>query len=218
MSGTPKAIDPLRPLDTLIRLLWVGSLLLFVVVPLLALGGSAGDSTEDGFCFETSTRGMPLDDTATVTTGVQNLAPGITQTTGSTVALCVQDMGFVDLMLLLVASLASLAWMLGFLWVTRRLLTRARRNGLFTRDVASDLRRLGWFLLAGGFAQALVTDACWVTVTSHRFTTGYDAVSALLWNIGEWDLGTAIGGVTVLTLARVMDQTVAMREEIDATV
>lgn len=110
----------------------------------------------------------------------------------------------------------TFAFAFGFLayawWLTRT----ARRRGLFSPYVALGVLRLGLYVLVGAVVvSCLRSYADWRLLSS--MADGISASNAL---VGFFDLSwsTLIGGFGLLTVGRVMAQSVRMQREIDATV
>jgi hypothetical protein len=118
-------------------------------------------------------------------------------------------------LLAFLATFPSFAFALGFLgyawWLTRT----ARRRGLFSPEVALGVLRLGLYVLVGAVLVALLRSwAEWRLLTTMAGSDPGDA--ALGFFHLSWS--TLIGGFGVLTVGRVMAQSVRMQREIDATV
>jgi hypothetical protein len=104
---------------------------------------------------------------------------------------------------------------LGFLALAWHLTRTARRTGLFSPDLALGVGRLGLYVLLGAAAVAVVESvASWRLMASMRDGTG-------VWDTLDFvHLSWAIlfAGFGLLTVGRVMAQSVRMQREIDATV
>jgi hypothetical protein len=104
---------------------------------------------------------------------------------------------------------------LGFLALAWHLTRTARRFGLFSPHLALGVGRLGLFVLLGALVVMLVESvASWqVLATMRDGTDVYDSVSFvhLSWAV-------LFAGFGLLTVGRVMAQSVRMQREIDATV
>lgn len=104
---------------------------------------------------------------------------------------------------------------LGFLTLAWLLTRTARRRGLFSPHVALGVGRLGLFVLLGAIAVSLVQ--AWAS--SRLLASMRDGAS--LWDgISFVHLSWAVlfAGFGLLTIGRVMAQSVRMQREIDATV
>jgi len=101
----------------------------------------------------------------------------------------------------------------GYTWWLTRL---ARRRGLFSPDVALGVLRLGLVVLVGA-----IVVSCLRSYAEWRvLSTMADEVSRTNALLGFFRLSwsTLIGGFGLLTVGRVMAQSVRMQREIDATV
>jgi hypothetical protein len=104
---------------------------------------------------------------------------------------------------------------LGFLALAWHLTRTARRRGLFSPHVALGVGRLGLYVLLGAITVALVE--AWASgrllATMREGTTPWDSVAFvhLSWAV-------LFAGFGLLTVGRVMAQSVQMQREIDATV
>lgn len=218
MSAT-RHRDPLGPIDTIT---WFALVLLFAFFVLLASSAAMGWHPSVGNwgtshpCIEVPQTGLWIGGAGEGSDGVQNLRPGVTQGFPDRFRLCQEGMSTTDRALSSIPVLLDLLWTIGFLLLTRRMIKRARAGGLFTDTLATALRRLGWFVLAGWVVLQAVGATCLVLVTSHLVT---DFAPAAAWPAHwHWSWATIIGGFGLLTIARVMRETVPMREEIEATV
>ena len=110
---------------------------------------------------------------------------------------------------------AELALFAGFLLLARRLIRSARRDGLFTAQVAARTRTLGWFLLLGPLAAAaLHATADGIVLSSAIHDVG--------WSTGlrtaDVPLTLVVVGLGVLTVSRMMRRAVMLQDEADATI
>jgi hypothetical protein len=114
-----------------------------------------------------------------------------------------------------VSELPDLCYSLGFLTLAWLLTRAARRRGLFSPQVALGIGRLGLFVLLGSVAMgALRWWAQWQVVSSMADRSGPGRL------VGAFHLhwSTFFIGFGLLTLGRVMSQSVRMQREIDTTV
>jgi hypothetical protein len=112
-------------------------------------------------------------------------------------------------------TLPPVAFALGFLgyawWLTRT----ARRRGLFSPDVALGVLRIGIYVLVGAvLVAALSSWADWRLLVTMTGSGDWDALVAFF----HLSWSTLIGGFGLLTIGRVMAQSVRMQREIDTTV
>ncbi|MEL4504159.1 hypothetical protein AAEX63_04010 [Luteococcus sp. H138] len=211
--------DPLGPIDTIT---WLAMVLLFALFVLMAsspmLGGhpAIGNWGTSHPCIEVPHTGLWIGGSGEGTDGVQNLRPGVEQGYPDRFRLCQESMSATDRALSSVPVLLDLLWTIGFLLLTRQMIKRARRGGLFTSQLASALQRLGWYVLAGWVALQAIGATCMVLVTSHLVT---DYSPAAAWSAHwHWSWATVIGGFGLLTIARVIRESIPLREEVEATV
>lgn len=93
---------------------------------------------------------------------------------------------------------------------------RIRRDGIFAMHTADRLRALGWFVFAGEVLATLIEAIArgWLADTMIN-----GSVPMLSWS-GDWKLSWAalILGVVLISFARIMKISAAMREELDGTI
>ena len=100
----------------------------------------------------------------------------------------------------------------GFAWMLTRI---ARRRGLFSPHVALGVGHLGLYVLVGAVAVSLLR----MWGEEHLFLTMIDVSSSGLWfPFFHLSWTTLFAGFGLLTIGRVMAQSVRMQREIDATV
>lgn len=148
--------------------------------------------------------------------GVVNTRPGVSVGVPQEFRLCQDGMSASTRALFSVPALVDFVWLVGFLLIALHLTRVARQQGLFTKAVARVTSGLGRYLLVGSFIVALVRAICFSVGTSH-LVTGYGAMSGVVGNF-HWSWAAILGGVAAICVARVMHQTIPMREEIEATV
>jgi hypothetical protein len=118
-------------------------------------------------------------------------------------------------LLAFLGTFPSFAFALGFLayawWLTRT----ARREGLFSPEVALGVLRIGLYVLVGAVLVAVLRSwADWQLLITMTDSAPWDAL------VGFFHLSwsTLIGGFGLLTVGRVMGESVRMQREIDHTV
>ncbi len=113
------------------------------------------------------------------------------------------------------SELPDLCYTLGFLALAWLLTRAARRRGLFSPHVALGIGRLGLFVLLGSVAVGAVR--WWAQWEIVRSMADHSSPARLL---GAFHLhwSTFFIGFGLLTLGRVMSQSVQMQREIDSTV
>lgn len=222
MADSSKTLDPLGPIDFITRALTALLCALPVAVVLLTavfgghpMIGNIGSSLP---CIEVPQTGLTIGGTGgTPREGIVHLAPGTTQGVPSHFTLCQETMSQTDRVLSSLPVLLNIVWVVGFFLLTRRIIAHARHTGLFTTTVAKGLERLGWYILGGWALVQLVGSVSMAVVTSHLVSEHYNILLAAPSHL-HWNWAVVISGFAVLSIARIMQQTVAMREEIDATV
>jgi Protein of unknown function (DUF2975) len=104
----------------------------------------------------------------------------------------------------------------GVLFLLWRMMVTARRNGPFTPRVAAALRRLGWFIIIGSTAAALVhliaIDALLTIMT--RITNPFPNLILVPLHLTI----PVLAGAALLTFARIVKAGAAMDAEIQATI
>jgi hypothetical protein len=114
-----------------------------------------------------------------------------------------------------VANLPDYLYALGFVASTWLLIRTARRRGLFSPHVALGVGRLGIYVLVGALAVSLLR--LWGEERVFLSMVGPKG-SGLYWYFFHLSWSTLIAGFGLLTVGRVMAQSVRMQREIDATV
>ena len=109
----------------------------------------------------------------------------------------------------------DLLFLIGFLVLTRRLISHARADGLFTEDVARRVGLIGAFVLVGSLFTAVASAISDGMVLCHaRLGEPWG------WGFVNFSLPVplVIAGFGILTVARVLHIAVGMQHEIDATI
>lgn len=109
----------------------------------------------------------------------------------------------------------QLSFLIGFLLLTRRLISHARRHGLFTAAVARRVGLTGAFVLGGSLFIAIVRSIADGAVLHHA-----QRGEEWGWVFANFSLSvpTLIAGFGILTFGRVLQIAVEMQHEIDATI
>ncbi|GAB3006542.1 hypothetical protein [Saccharothrix stipae] len=194
--------NPLQPFTGFIRLMWSVTTVLSAVAVLLVAFASYGTSV----CF-TSELGTELMGT--------KVRGDVAHVSAESLRICVSRpdgwdrvLGLADLVLPMV-SYALLLFLL------MRLLERGAVEGVHTVVTADRLRRLGWFALVAVPVATLGEAAAQVRLLSQVLP---DADLPLLtgeWDIPWWAVATGLG---MLSLAKIMRTSAAMREDLEGTV
>ncbi len=110
----------------------------------------------------------------------------------------------------------SLLFSIGFLLGLHILIRTARRDGMFTTGVARGVTALGWYLLVGAAVVATIQAGGNALLLQQMVDGGVG------WNVvvAGWSitLSTLIGAFGMITFGRLLQRTVPMREELDATI
>ena len=149
-------------------------------------------------------------------TFVQGLKPGAHLGVPRTFTICADHMSGTNRALFSVPVLLDVMWSIGFLALTLALTRRARRRGLFTHEVARATTHLGWFILAG-WAVVNLSGAVLRSVGVSHLVRAYSVIPGVFANL-SWNWAVIIAGFGVISIGRVMQRTVPMQEEIEATV
>jgi hypothetical protein len=114
-----------------------------------------------------------------------------------------------------------LAWC-GVLLLLWRMIRVAGQEGPFTPAVATAMRRLGWFILAGSLTVAVLRAASIGLLLSGLLkgeTTGVNMYPGLVWGVVRATMPVpALAGAALLTLARIFRVGTAMDDELKGTV
>ncbi len=215
MDGTKNALAPLEFIVSV-----AGSLMLFFLVlsvPLIVFGsGSFLGVGEREVCLVVPSSAVHLDINGTNGARVEGLAPGGTSYP-ETVSVCQQQPSTRQRSLSVLVSAPDYLYSLGFVFLTWRLIRLARRRGFFVPDTALGVGRLGLYLLFGALIVAVVQ----AVASSTLLTTLADPMNSAQTNwMRFFHLSWAIlfAGFGLLTIGRVMAQSVRLQREVDATV
>lgn len=113
------------------------------------------------------------------------------------------------------AGLSSLVLYVGGLLLARRIIGRARRDGIFTLATARGLRSLGWFLVGGSLVGMVVSEVANNRLLATMVTNHVGWITFHFWHV-PWAM--LIFGGTLLSIARVMRIGVEMNDELSSTV
>jgi hypothetical protein len=97
-------------------------------------------------------------------------------------------------------------------------LSSARSHGPFTSQVATAMRRLGWFIIAGTIVASAVHGLALDEILNSLFRPGVGYGDAIFGPIRALLPVAVIVGAAMLTFARIIDAGQAMDEEIGATI
>lgn len=104
----------------------------------------------------------------------------------------------------------------GFVLLVKRLIRRGRREGLFNPGVARSVQVIGWYILLGTLAVSTLRMLGTALLLRHMAPRDFALATFVeSWNVS---IGLLIAGAGVITVARVLRQAVALREDVDATI
>lgn len=207
--------NPLEPVATLVYVV------VALVVTLIGLGivatifgsGSLFGIGSPRVCVEARNGIVPVPQSgANVVMGTQedvtSSARIVTLCTGAPTAgqRILSTLGQLPTFLVFMGALALAVWLFHVI----------RRHGVFATHTADHLRVVGWFVLAGELAGTLTESLARFWLTSTMMS---EPIPALAW-VGDWDLSlpALFFGVVLISFARIMRVSTAMREELDGTV
>jgi hypothetical protein len=205
--------DPLKGLETVVGVVVA---LMTAVTCAVLVGAAMGSGAIPGVDAEVCVASSATDSSGFrrvdgERTGPVGLAAGTTWR-ATEVQLCDPDpdaatraLGVAGLTLWTLAPLVFF----GLLW---RMLRRARREGIFTEQVPEALRRLGQLLLAWAALDLVVTGV----VNGALLTRLTDEL--VFFSSAELPWLQVLLGIALLALARVMEQAVHMRRDVEATI
>ena len=207
--------DPLGSIDFILNVLGTLTIILAVTVTLTSLFGSGSGLgiTDDPVCAEAR---------PTVVEGPEQrelLRQGKIGDNGTwgtaSVRFCANDPSGIQETLYLGIPWPRLLFWIGLLGLTKRLIRRGRREGMFTNQFAHGVGVVGAYLLVGCFAVAAIQAAAQgmliATLLPHEGTW----IGFVGW---DFSLSALIAGFGLLTVSRVLQQAVAMRDDLDATI
>lgn len=211
--------NALAPLEFILHVA-TGLILLVLVGHLLfALSGGQPVGKDGAVCVlvpvgaMTATDGQRLAKVQSLGSG-NMLKPGI-EATATTARLCDSSPSGWQQIWAHLARWSPLAYASGFLFGTWLVTRTARRQGLFSPDTALGTLRLGLYVLLGAVAMWLTemwADNQLMLSMAHTHRTA----TWLFFLHGSWPV--LFAGFGLLTVGRMMAQSVAMQREIDATV
>lgn len=144
------------------------------------------------------------------------LRPNAQATLNSALSVCALKPRLSQRVLYTLVDLPGLLVWVGVIVVLGRLLAAARRDGPFTRQVASWMRMLGWFVIVGAVLAAVIrgyaTDALLHTMLAGQISYGdmFPRYGAIF----PW----VVVGAALLTFARFIKVGVAMEDDLKGTV
>jgi len=142
--------------------------------------------------------------------------PGHSASIIGSVSVCADRASLGEQTLGVVAALPAVLFWGGLLFMLWRIMVTARRNGPFTRRVAVAVRRLGWFIIIGSTAAAVVH-----LIAIDTLLMVMSKITNPFFNLILVPLHLPIPlltGAALLTFARIVMAGAAMDAEIQATI
>ncbi|HYS30644.1 MAG TPA: DUF2975 domain-containing protein [Streptosporangiaceae bacterium] len=180
-----------------------------------------GSGSVGGFGVRAVCETLPneLDDTGTAPVGIGvHAGPGATIDTWGTFHACAGDPTIAQRIWYSLIGLPTVIFWACVLWILWRMLSTARSRGPFAPQVATALRRLGWFIIVGAVVASAVHGLALDAVLNSLFRPGVGYGDAVFGPIKALVPVPVIAGATMLTFARIIRAGQAMDEEIRATV
>jgi hypothetical protein len=217
-SHEPPSTDPLAPIEFVVTVVSALLALLFLVtIPLTVFGsGSVLGIGDSEACATVRSGAVPyfVADGVRPSEGVEGLR-STARSWPERLQICDRHPSLGVKAASVVSIGLDLGLLLGFLWLTRRLVRIVRSQRLFTPAAAACARALGWFLLLGSVAVAMAGSVARGIVISS-------AVDDVSWTDGLRDFDmpwtVIIAGVGVLSFSRVLRQAVELQDDVDTTI
>ena len=210
MKKSTRVRDPLAPLDAVTSFFVTAVVIVFGVGTVAAVftdGITFFDVNGDSICVETNgSLGSSSDLDAEERTSY-GLRADVT-TSASRTRVCDPSPALADRALVGLTAIPTFAVFVGFLVLTRRLITYARRHGLFSASLADRIGRLGWLLLAGLIAAAVVEWVARIALVGRLVPYNAPAADPLSISVAG-----VIGAVGTISAGRVMARAAASHDE-----
>lgn len=204
--------QPTEPLESMTVFLGALMLLALAVGAVLTLGYVGVGPV----CVTQS--GVQYADSGWMVPDIVKVKPGASASIQGTLQACALHSGILQRVLYVLTLLPTVVvWgiVLLLLW---RMIRAARRAGPFTPVVATAMRRLGWFIIAGSVAAAFVRAVAVDQLLSATVVTPAGYVNLIVAPIRGLFPGPALAGTALLTFARIIRLGAAMDDEIKGTV
>jgi hypothetical protein len=201
--------NPLEPLRSITRPVFVLVLACYVAAVVSTVIGRATlfGLGSDVVCVNAAHLAVPMTLPFTASGGVAN---------SDGADLCAMHADTGQHVLAVLIGLPGPALFLGALFLLYRVLREAELAGVFGDRVASRLRTLGWFLVAGQLTTMVITGSATAYFVASASKLSPDTpLGAGYW---QWSLPTLLAGLGALTFARIMHVGARMREDLDGTV
>jgi hypothetical protein len=148
--------------------------------------------------------------------------PGASLNIVGTVSACTNHPGIGQWALYGLAEVPTILAWCGVLLLLWRMIRVADQAGPFTPAVATAMRRLGWFILAGSLTVALLRAVSTGLLLNSQLTgetMGINLYPGLVWGVVRATMPVpALAGAALLTLARIFRVGAAMDDELKGTV
>lgn len=211
--------DPLEPLS--FAVLTLGGLVIGIVVvgALLAVFVRGSGASVFGFgdpdvCLDVPQSAFAISDEGSGGTRVAGLRQGVSQIPDEYL-LCKQHASTAEHLLGGGGQIVEFVFFVGFILLCVLLIRTARRRGLFTRDVARILSRLGGYLLVGEVVVGFVVAGLDHALLAGMARPGHGPrFTSLL----SWSWPVVVAGFGVLTAGRVLAGSAQLQQEIDTLV
>lgn len=206
--------NPLEPAATWVYvfLALVFTMLALVIVSTVLGTGSGFGLGSYGVCAEMQNGTVHVP--ATDNNVVLNAEAGVRSMT-ATVRICADSPTIGQRLLTTLSQLPTFLVLIGALLLAARLIRAASREGIFTERMARRLRVLGWFVLAGELLATFLEAQGRQWLTNTMVTAPHNAIS-----LNDWDIPVLalFLGAVLISMARIMLISSAMREELEGTV
>jgi hypothetical protein len=212
MDGTKNA---LAPIEFIVGV--AGGIVLFLVglsAVFLVFGNSGGSFLTIGdreVCVVASSSAVQ-----TRSSHVAGLAPAV-RSFPEQLNICQSDPSTWQHTLAFLSVAPPFLYSIGFLFFTWRLIRTTRRRGFFVPGTALGIGRLGLYVLFGELAVAVVHSTASAPLLHTMAATTGGALDIWL-RFFHLSWAALFAGFGLLTIGRVMAQTVPMQAELDATV
>jgi hypothetical protein len=211
----PKTHDPLGPLDAITRIL-AGVLLTFLTLGAVAAivddNASVFGMDRQEICIEQNFSLTDDTDMVKEMRDARGIRKGMTVFSNMT-NVCDPHPGLTTVLLAGLKQIPTALVFIAFLLLTRRTIKYARRNGLFSPEIADRIERLGWLLLLGLLGAAVIEWLADGFLVKH-FLTGSS------WSSGSFGISIPgiIGAYGLVSIGRVMNRAAALQTDLEGTV
>jgi len=216
-TGNQKLTEPLETTTAVFASLFAAALIVAAVATLVGTGTLGGlghaqvcvtDPNAGG-----STGASPFTNVYTAKPGAQLPPPD------SLLSACATHPGFGQHLLYSLTVIPQILLWGGTLLLLWRLLVIARRSGPFTVRVATAMRVLGWYIIAGSVLAAAIEQLATVLLLGSLVTPQPEEISSVpAVALRALVPVPALAGAALLTFARIVRRGAAMDDELKGTV